>query len=44
MFKVNNKETRTTPGVALESLLLTLKYFTPCSSVYIVKFEHVNAD
>ena len=44
MFKVNDKETRTTPGAALESLLLTLTYFTPCSSVYIVKFEHVNAD
>ena len=26
------------------SLLLTLTYFAPCSSVYIVNFEHVNAD
>ena len=31
MFKVNNKDTRTTP------------YFTPCSSVSIVNFEHVIA-
>ena len=29
MFEVNNKDTRTTP------------YFTPCSSVFIVNFEHV---
>ena len=26
------------------SLLLTLMYFTPCSSVSFVNFEHVNAD
>ena len=32
MFKVNNKDTRT-----------TTTYFTPCSSVSIVKFEQVNA-
>ena len=32
MFKVNNKDTR----------LWT--YFTPCSSVSIVNFTHVNAD
>ena len=31
MFKVNNKDTRTTP------------YFTPCSSVSIVNFEQVDA-
>ena len=30
MFEVNNKDTRTTPT-----------YFTPCSSVSIVNFEHV---
>ena len=35
MFKVNNKDTR--------SLSLTLN-ITPCSSVSIVNFEHVNAD
>ena len=35
MFKVNNKDTRTTP-------LLTLNIFTPCSSVSIVNFEQVN--
>ena len=33
MFKVNNKDTRTTP----------LAYFTPCSSVSIVNFKHVIA-
>ena len=31
MLKINNKDTRTTP------------YFTPCSSVSIVIFEHVIA-
>ena len=31
MFKVNNKDSRTTP----------MAYFTPCSSVSIVNFEHV---
>ena len=31
MFKVNNKDTRTTQ-----------QYFTSCSSVSIVNFEHVN--
>ena len=34
MFKVNNKDTRTT----------ALAYFTPCSSFSIVNFEQVNAD
>ena len=34
MFKVNNKDTRTT---------LYWPYFTLCSSVSIVNFEHVNA-
>ena len=33
MIYVNSKDTRTTPGV----------YFTPCSSVSIVNFEHVIA-
>ena len=33
MFKVNNKDTRTTP----------VAYFTPRSSVSIVNFEHVIA-
>ena len=28
----------------LLSLLLTLTYFTPCSSVFITNFEQVNAD
>ena len=40
MFKVNNKDTRTTPGVVLVSLLITLTCFTP-SSVSIINFEHV---
>ena len=33
MFKVNNKDTRTMPGVDS----------TPCSSIPIVNFEHVIA-
>ena len=33
MFKVNNKDTRTTP----------MAYFTPCSSASIINFEHVMA-
>ena len=42
MFKVNSKYTSTTSlDVVLVSLLLTLKYSTPCSSVSIVDFEHV---
>ena len=61
MFKVNNKDTRTTPrsispysvrmrGVVLVSLLLTLYIYLYIIanfiyfSVYIVNFEHVNAD
>ena len=39
MFKVNNRK----DGVVLVSLLLTLTYFTPCSSVSIVTFDQVNA-
>ena len=35
MFKVNNKDTRTT--------YTRMTYFTPCSSVSIVNFEHVIA-
>ena len=34
MFKVNNKDTKTT---------LMASYFTPCSSVSIVNFEHAIA-
>ena len=37
MFKVNNK----TMSMAL---LVTFTNFTPCSSVSIVNFEHVNAE
>ena len=44
MFKVNNKDTRTTPGVVLVSLLLTLNIFHTLFSVSIVDFEQVNAD
>ena len=43
MFKVNHKDTRTTPGVVQVSLLLILNYFTPCSSVSIANFVHVIA-
>ena len=42
MFKVNNKDSRTTP-VVLVSLLLTLNIFPPCSSVSVDNFEQVNA-
>ena len=31
-------------SVVLVSLLITLTYFTPCSSVSIVNFEQINAD
>ena len=37
MLKVNNKDARTTPLA-----LLTLKIFTPCSTVSIVNLEQVN--
>ena len=40
MFKVNNKDTRTTP---MASLLPLNMYFTSCSSVSTVNFEHVIA-
>ena len=47
MFKVNNKDILVslllTLGVVLVSLLLTLEYFTPYSSVSIVNFEQINA-
>ena len=39
MFKVNNKDTRTTPGVVLVSLLLILNIFHNLSSASIVNFE-----
>ena len=42
MFKVNIKDTRTTPGVVL-ILILNIS-FTPCSTVSIANFEHVNAN
>ena len=42
MFRVNDKDTRTTPCVDLVFLSLTLNMFTP-SSVSIVKSENVNA-
>ena len=39
MFKVSNKDARTTPMV---SLLLLWTHFTPCSSLSILNFEQVN--
>ena len=39
MFKINNRAT----GVVLVSSLLTLKYFTPFSSISIVNSEQINA-
>ena len=44
IFKINNKDTRTTPGVALVSLLLTLNIFHTLFQCFIVNFEKVNAD
>ena len=41
MLKVNNKDTRTTPGVVLVCLLLTLNIFYTFYT--IVNFEQVNA-
>ena len=41
MFKVRHQNDAI--GVVLVSLLLTLNYFTPCSSVSIVNFEQLNA-
>ena len=48
MFQVNNRNTRTRREICSK---LTIKYnkynkityFTPCSSVFIVNFEQVNA-
>ena len=45
MFKVDNKDTRTTPLTSFWCLyFLNWTYFTPCSSVSIVNFEHVIGD
>ena len=45
MFKVNNKNTRTTPIASSRRLYCYLwTYFTPCFSVSIVNSEHVIAD
>ena len=44
MFKVNNKDMRTTPGVVIMSLLLIVNNFTTCCSVSIVNFEQTNAN
>ena len=44
MFKVNNKDTRTTPMAFFWCLYCQLwTYFTPCSSASIVNFEQENA-
>ena len=43
MFKVNNKDTRTTPVASFWCLYCQLwTYFIPCSSVCIVNCEQVN--
>ena len=42
MFRVNNKDTRTTPLASFWCLYCLLwTYFTPCSNVSIVNFEYV---
>ena len=44
MFKVNDKDTKTTPIASFWCFYCELgTYFTPCSSVSIVNFEHVTA-
>ena len=45
MFKANNKNTRTRCEIWSKLTIKTpeLRYFTPCSSVFIVNFEQVNA-
>ena len=43
MFKVNNKDIKTTFTGILISLLLTLNIFLHCSGVSVVDFEQVNA-
>ena len=42
MFKANIKNTRTTPGIVLVSLLISLNIFHIFSSVSIVNFDQVN--
>ena len=45
MFKVNNKDTKTTPMASFWCLYCKLlTYFIPCSNVSIARFEQVNAD
>ena len=45
MFIVNKKDTRTTPVASFWCLYCLLwTYFTPCSTVFIVDFEQLNAD
>ena len=42
MLKVNNKNTRSTPRLRFGAFIVTFwTYFTRCSSVYIVNFEHI---
>ena len=44
MFKVNNKDTRT--SLALRSGVFIVNFehiITSCSSVFVANFEHVNA-
>ena len=43
LFKVDNKDTRTTSSTSLYCLYL-LTYFTPSSSVSVVDFETVNVN
>ena len=44
MFKVNNEDTRTMPLASFWDLYCYFwTYFTSCSSIFIVNFEHVNA-
>ena len=43
MFKINNKDTRSTPWHRSSVFIVNFEHFTPYSSVSIVNFEHVIA-
>ena len=45
MFKVNNKDLRTTPVASFGVFMVNFEhtYFTPCSSVSNVNFEQVHS-
>ena len=44
LLQVNNRNTRPRCEICSKLTIKAPPYFTPCSSVSIVNFEHVNAD